>query len=282
MWGPRRAVRTAACSEEERPRARKRRLGVRDRLLQSPPTLPEHLRVSRDPRAGVAHRNRRSPLARPELPVIVVMGDGDCFSIGGNHWLHAIRYNIDALVLVLDNEVYALTKMQASPTTPDGWKTNTTPEGNLPSADESTERGDGDDQRVVRRTDGDVATFTPRRDHRTRLEPSRSVVRAHSPAVPGVHAARRLARAGVHFPVVFLESKDGIPVHPSLQSRGPTQPHDHLDINEAQRVAVNGRSRSDGAALQRSHSALVRGGSVESHREARPSDVHQATRCADG
>jgi 2-oxoglutarate ferredoxin oxidoreductase subunit beta len=57
-------------------------------------------------------------LARPELPVIVIMGDGDCFSIGGNHWLHATRYNFDAVVLVLDNEVYALTKMQASPTTP--------------------------------------------------------------------------------------------------------------------------------------------------------------------
>ena len=79
------------------------------------------------------HAGRALPIAtgvrlsRPELPVIVIMGDGDCFSIGGNHWLHAIRYNIDALVLVLDNEVYALTKMQASPTTPDGWKTNTTP-----------------------------------------------------------------------------------------------------------------------------------------------------------
>ena len=51
-------------------------------------------------------------LSRPELPVIVTMGDGDCFSIGGNHWLHAIRYNINAVVLVLDNAVYALTKMQ--------------------------------------------------------------------------------------------------------------------------------------------------------------------------
>jgi 2-oxoglutarate ferredoxin oxidoreductase subunit beta len=68
-------------------------------------------------------------LSRPDLSVVVIMGDGDCFSIGGNHWLHAIRYNINAVVLVLDNEIYALTKMQVSPTTPDGWRTNTTPKG---------------------------------------------------------------------------------------------------------------------------------------------------------
>jgi 2-oxoglutarate ferredoxin oxidoreductase subunit beta len=43
---------------------------------------------------------------------------------------------------------------------------------------------------------------------------------------------------GVHFPVVFLEHEDGIPIHPSLLNRGPAQPHDHRNINEAQRVAV--------------------------------------------
>jgi hypothetical protein len=42
----------------------------------------------------------------------------------------------------------------------------------------------------------------------------------------------------LHFPVVFLENEDGIPVHPSLLNRGPVQPHDHGNINEAQRVAV--------------------------------------------
>jgi 2-oxoglutarate ferredoxin oxidoreductase subunit beta len=68
-------------------------------------------------------------LSRPELDVIVVTGDGDCCSIGTAHWIHAIRYNIDMTVLVLDNGIYGLTKNQASPTSPRGLKTNTTPRG---------------------------------------------------------------------------------------------------------------------------------------------------------
>ena len=68
-------------------------------------------------------------LARPEMKVLTVMGDGDCFSIGSAHWLHTLRYNPNLLVLVLDNEVYALTKKQVSPTSPKGSVTNTTPHG---------------------------------------------------------------------------------------------------------------------------------------------------------
>ena len=49
---------------------------------------------------------------------------------------------------------------------------------------------------------------------------------------------KAFGEGGMHFPVVFLESEDGIPIHPSLLSRGPAQPHNHRDINEAQRVAV--------------------------------------------
>jgi len=70
-------------------------------------------------------------LNRPDLEVFVVMGDGDCTSIGAGHWIHAIRYNMDMVVLLLDNEVYGLTKMQTSPTTPTGFKTNTQPHGSF-------------------------------------------------------------------------------------------------------------------------------------------------------
>jgi len=66
---------------------------------------------------------------RPELDVWVATGDGDCFSIGGCHWLHAIRYNMDMTVLVFDNAIYGLTKKQTSPTSPAGLKTNTHPTG---------------------------------------------------------------------------------------------------------------------------------------------------------
>ncbi len=73
-------------------------------------------------------------LHRPELNVFVVMGDGDCLSIGAGHWLHATRYNADMVALLLDNNVYGLTKNQTSPTTPQDYPTLTQPEGSyLPS-----------------------------------------------------------------------------------------------------------------------------------------------------
>jgi 2-oxoglutarate ferredoxin oxidoreductase subunit beta len=68
-------------------------------------------------------------LSRPDLTVFVVMGDGDCTSIGAGHWLHATRYNIDMTALLLDNEIYGLTKNQTSPTTPTGFPSNTQPRG---------------------------------------------------------------------------------------------------------------------------------------------------------
>jgi 2-oxoglutarate ferredoxin oxidoreductase subunit beta len=68
-------------------------------------------------------------LARPDLNVFVNTGDGDCCSIGAAHWVHAVRYNMNMTVLLHDNEIYGLTKMQASPTSPQGLKSNTTPRG---------------------------------------------------------------------------------------------------------------------------------------------------------
>ncbi|MCV6626221.1 MAG: 2-oxoacid:ferredoxin oxidoreductase subunit beta [Cellvibrionaceae bacterium] len=60
-------------------------------------------------------------VARPELTVLAVGGDGDGFSIGGNHFLHACRRNVDFVYIAMDNEVYGMTKGQASPTTPADW-----------------------------------------------------------------------------------------------------------------------------------------------------------------
>ena len=69
-------------------------------------------------------------LARPDLTVIVAGGDGDGLSIGGNHFLHACRRNVDMTYLVMDNEVYGMTKGQASPTTSPDWSNSKlTPEG---------------------------------------------------------------------------------------------------------------------------------------------------------
>ncbi len=68
-------------------------------------------------------------LERPELHVFVTMGDGDCCSIGAGHWLHATRYNMDMLAVLLDNNMYGLTKGQTSPTTPQKFPSNTQPGG---------------------------------------------------------------------------------------------------------------------------------------------------------
>lgn len=69
-------------------------------------------------------------VARPELTVLVAGGDGDGFSIGGNHFLHACRRNTDMTYIVMDNEVYGMTKGQASPTTSPDWeKSKLTPHG---------------------------------------------------------------------------------------------------------------------------------------------------------
>jgi 2-oxoglutarate ferredoxin oxidoreductase subunit beta len=68
-------------------------------------------------------------LARPDLEVIVVGGDGDGFSIGGNHFIHACRRNVDMLYLVMDNRVYGMTKGQPSPTTEPDWDSALIPGG---------------------------------------------------------------------------------------------------------------------------------------------------------
>jgi len=70
-------------------------------------------------------------LARPDIPVVVTAGDGDLLSIGAAHFVHAARKNFDITVICLDNRMYAMTKNQASPTSPAGYKGTTTPYGKL-------------------------------------------------------------------------------------------------------------------------------------------------------
>jgi len=68
-------------------------------------------------------------IANPELTVIAVGGDGDGFSIGAGHLTHSVRRNPDITYLVMDNNVYGLTKGQTSPTSPLGFRTKSTPAG---------------------------------------------------------------------------------------------------------------------------------------------------------
>ena len=68
-------------------------------------------------------------LANPELNVIVITGDGDCMAIGGNHFIHGARRNVDLTVVLFNNNIYGMTGGQASPTTPLDKKATTAPYG---------------------------------------------------------------------------------------------------------------------------------------------------------
>jgi 2-oxoglutarate/2-oxoacid ferredoxin oxidoreductase subunit beta len=70
-------------------------------------------------------------LANHELKVICVGGDGDGYGIGGNHFLHTMRRNVDITYIVMDNQIYGLTTGQTSPTSAKGMKTKSTPHGSV-------------------------------------------------------------------------------------------------------------------------------------------------------
>lgn len=70
-------------------------------------------------------------IANPDLTVWQITGDGDCLAIGGNHFIHSVRRNIDINVLLFNNQIYGLTKGQYSPTTKKGYVTKSSPFGTI-------------------------------------------------------------------------------------------------------------------------------------------------------
>ncbi len=70
-------------------------------------------------------------VANPDLEILQISGDGDALAIGGNHFIHAIRRNVDINILLFNNEIYGLTKGQYSPTSAMGMKTKTSPFGTI-------------------------------------------------------------------------------------------------------------------------------------------------------
>ncbi len=70
-------------------------------------------------------------VSRPDLKVIVMTGDGDCTAIGGNHFIHAARRNIDITTIIMNNNIYGMTSGQYSPMTPKGMIGTTAPYGNV-------------------------------------------------------------------------------------------------------------------------------------------------------
>jgi 2-oxoglutarate ferredoxin oxidoreductase subunit beta len=100
-------------------------------------------------------------VARPDLSVWVVTGDGDGLSIGGNHLIHAIRRNVDLKIILFNNEIYGLTKGQYSPTSRIGTRTKSTPLGSIDNPLHPLSLAIGAEATFVARTvDVDVAHLT--------------------------------------------------------------------------------------------------------------------------
>jgi 2-oxoglutarate ferredoxin oxidoreductase subunit beta len=100
-------------------------------------------------------------LARPDLSVWVITGDGDGLSIGGNHLIHAIRRNIDVKIILFNNEIYGLTKGQYSPTSRIGTRTKSSPLGSIDAPLRPLSLALGADATFVARTvDTDIHHLT--------------------------------------------------------------------------------------------------------------------------
>jgi len=91
-------------------------------------------------------------MGRPELHVIVPMGDGDAAAIGGNHLIHAARRNINITAIVMNNSIYGMTGGQSSPTTPTNAKSTTSPAGNIDPSFDLVELAKGAGASFVART----------------------------------------------------------------------------------------------------------------------------------
>ncbi len=176
---------------------------------------------------------------RPELDVWVATGDGDCYSIGAGHWIHAVRYNMNMTVLVFDNSIYGLTKKQTSPTTPLGFQSNTHPQGAIlaPMNPITATLGISNVSFVAQTVDWNpahlYATIKAAHDHR------------------GFSLVNILQRCPVYSEDVFKELQDnpsklvllthekGIQIEDNVLRFFPnTQEHDPLNMSEAYHIAV--------------------------------------------
>jgi 2-oxoglutarate ferredoxin oxidoreductase subunit beta len=101
-------------------------------------------------------------MARPDLYVIVIMGDGDALAIGGNHFIHACRRNIDLTAIVVNNLTYGMTGGQYSPTTPQWELATTAPYGNLDQPFDIAELARSAGASFVARTSAFHTTELPR------------------------------------------------------------------------------------------------------------------------
>jgi 2-oxoglutarate ferredoxin oxidoreductase subunit beta len=177
-------------------------------------------------------------MVRPDLHIFVNTGDGDCCSIGAAHWIHAVRYNMNMTVFLHDNQIYGLTKMQASPTSPRGLKSNTTPRGTYLEALQplTVTLGVQNVSFVAQAVDWipDVlAAIVSAAFHHKGFSFVRIVQRCPE-WLPALH------ESSLHDPshVLLLEHERGLTIDPALtRTYRNRQAHDPSDLNRAREIA---------------------------------------------
>jgi 2-oxoglutarate ferredoxin oxidoreductase subunit beta len=170
-------------------------------------------------------------LARPDLHVFAFGGDGDGYSIGGNHLDHAARKNVNLTYVVMDNFVYGLTKKQTSPTSPKGFKSKTDPAGAIDQPINPMKKLVYGGASFVARTHATQVKHMMEVFERAILHPGFSVVEVLSECVvfyPGAFDDGNPRKGGV-FDLIEERKGDGCPED--------AERHDVSDENAAYRLA---------------------------------------------
>ena len=191
-------------------------------------------------------------LARPDLDVWVITGDGDALSIGGNHLIHSLRRNVNFTMLLFNNQIYGLTKGQYSPTSEVGKVTKSTPFGSIDHPFNPVSLALGADATFVARThdmDRKHMTETFRRAHAHRGSSFVEVYQNCNVFNDGAFAAVTAKEAR---PNMLIDLKHGEPIRFGaegqhgvvLNARGETEVVDVADVGE-DRLLVHDEHRDD-------------------------------------
>ena len=193
---------------------------------------------------------------RPDLHVFMVTGDGDCCAIGAGHWIHALRYNMDITVILLDNNVYGLTKNQTSPTTRMGEHTNTHPRGAIipPLSPLTVALGVANTSFVAQTVDWNPAhvfnCIEAAHAHR-----GTSFVRILQRCP---HFSAHVFDAPVHDPslLLMLEHENGVGLEPDKLKKLPNRMgHDPANLEEARAIAAREDVYPIGLLYRNEHAA---------------------------
>jgi 2-oxoglutarate/2-oxoacid ferredoxin oxidoreductase subunit beta len=191
-------------------------------------------------------------LARPDLDVWVITGDGDALSIGGNHLIHSMRRNVNFTMLLFNNQIYGLTKGQYSPTSEVGKVTKSTPFGSIDQPFNPVSLALGAEASFVARThdmDRKHMTETFRRAHAHRGSSFVEVYQNCNVFNDGAFAAVTAKEAR---PNMLIDLKHGEPIRFGadgqhgvlLNARGETEIVDVADVGE-DRLLVHDEHRDD-------------------------------------